>query len=226
MADRPTGTARREPAGSPPQSPRRTKNRVRDRQLSRDEIIEAALELSKRVGMENMTMRDLANELDVTPMAAYYWVKNKRELTQLVSEAFQSDWELPPPSVGPWYERLRALYREVHAHAVRFPGSVAPRREVYLTKANQLLLDDQLEMLVKVGFPPERAIVAVDLLNSYLIGRSTLTDAFRSQGWRPQVTKELSAAGRRLRETDLFEQGLDLIIEGLRRDLRAHKRAY
>jgi AcrR family transcriptional regulator len=204
---------------------KRTKNRVRDRQLSRDEIVEAALELSKRVGIENITMRDLANELDVTPMAAYYWVKNKRELTQLVSEAFQSDFELPPPSAGPWHERLRMLYRAVHAHAVKFPGSLAPRREVYLTKASQILLDDQLEMLVAAGFPPAQAIVAVDVLNSYLIGRSALTDAFRGQGWRPKVTKELSAAGRQLRETDLFEQGLDLVIEGLRRELRALKRA-
>jgi AcrR family transcriptional regulator len=222
MATRPTGKAT--PAGSAAAPARRTKNRVRDRQLSRDEIIEAALELSKRVGIENITMRDLANELDVTPMAAYYWVKNKRELTQLVSEAFQSDFELPPPSAGPWYERLRTLYRDVHAHAVRFPGSLAPRREVYLTKASQMLLDDQLEMLVEAGFRPERAIVAVDVLNSYLIGRSTLTDAFRSQGWRPKGTKELDAVGRGLRETELFEQGLDMIIEGLRRELRSAKR--
>ena len=45
-------------------------------QLSQERIIEAALHVAKRMGFDRLTMRALADELGVTPMAAYYYVKS------------------------------------------------------------------------------------------------------------------------------------------------------
>ena len=42
----------------------------------------AALRLAGRVGFDDLSMRGLAEELDVTPMAIYYHVGNKKALAR------------------------------------------------------------------------------------------------------------------------------------------------
>ncbi|WP_229070053.1 TetR/AcrR family transcriptional regulator [Actinoplanes sp. DH11] len=48
--------------------------------LSRDRVLRAAIELADSTGIESLSMRRLAQELDVVPMALYKHVANKDEL--------------------------------------------------------------------------------------------------------------------------------------------------
>ena len=41
--------------------------------LTRDDVVGAALRLTREVGLGGLTMRGLADALGVTPMAAYHW---------------------------------------------------------------------------------------------------------------------------------------------------------
>ncbi|TMK62803.1 MAG: TetR family transcriptional regulator [Actinobacteria bacterium] len=52
--------------------------------LSRERIARAGLELSDREGVEGLSMRRLARELGVTPMALYVHFRNKDELIDMV----------------------------------------------------------------------------------------------------------------------------------------------
>ena len=48
--------------------------------LSREALVEAAMALADREGLDALTIRRLAGEIGVTPMALYWHVKDKDEL--------------------------------------------------------------------------------------------------------------------------------------------------
>ena len=48
--------------------------------LNRDRVLRAAVSLADRAGIDRLSMRNLAQELDVVPMALYKHVANKEEL--------------------------------------------------------------------------------------------------------------------------------------------------
>ena len=60
-----------------------TGNKRRSRgQLSRDLVLDAALELIDEVGLKGLTMRALANALDCAPMTLYSYVSDRDDLLQ------------------------------------------------------------------------------------------------------------------------------------------------
>ena len=61
--------------------------------LSRDKITAAALRLIDREGLEALTMRGLARELEVDPMAVYRHYAGKSELVEGVRTASLAELE-------------------------------------------------------------------------------------------------------------------------------------
>ena len=70
--------------------------RTRRTPLSRDRVLNAAVALADEVGIEALSMRRLAQELGVVPMALYKHVANKEELLDGMVDALVS--EIDPPS--------------------------------------------------------------------------------------------------------------------------------
>ena len=66
-------------------------------------------------------MRSLADELGVTPMAAYHHVHDKTELIDLVLEAVMGTVPIPDPASGSWSERLWQINRNTREGARRPP---------------------------------------------------------------------------------------------------------
>jgi AcrR family transcriptional regulator len=82
-------------------------------QLSADRIVIAALGIVDREGWDALSMRRLAQELDVWPMAMYRHFRDKDELTDAVVAAAAARVELPDDEE--WRPRLRALLLEARA---------------------------------------------------------------------------------------------------------------
>ncbi len=100
--------------------------------LRRERLLEAALLLAEREGLERLSMRLLARELGVSPMALYRHVANKDDLLDGLVERLLSELELPDESL-PWEERLRSLAHGVRGLARRRPqvfGLLLQRRAV------------------------------------------------------------------------------------------------
>lgn len=64
----------------------RIKRKV-ERTLDEDAIVDAALKLVRRHGIEKLSMRALARDLDVSPMALYHHVPSKAALLDRIREA-------------------------------------------------------------------------------------------------------------------------------------------
>ena len=63
--------------------------------LNRNRVLESAVDLADQIGIEALTMRRLAQELDVVPMALYKHVANKEELLDGMVEVIIGEIDLP-----------------------------------------------------------------------------------------------------------------------------------
>lgn len=76
--------------------------------LSRRRVVLAALALAEQEGLEAVTMRRVAAELDVTAMSLYNHVADKAELLDLMVDYVIGDVvRASGEDAGPWDERLR-----------------------------------------------------------------------------------------------------------------------
>jgi AcrR family transcriptional regulator len=112
--------------------------------LKRERVLDAALAIAGREGLQRLSMRLVASELGVSPMALYRHVRNKDDLLNGLVERLLAELELPEQSL-PWEERLRKLAGELRALARRRPelfGLLLQRRAVGedATRARQVAL--------------------------------------------------------------------------------------
>lgn len=150
-------------------------------QLSEKEIVSAALRLAGRVGFNGVTMRGVAEELNVTPMAIYYYVQNKQALLQLVADAILEDIRIPTPEDGDWMQRLRLLQQETARVLSAYPGIDAMMIEIGLTKQGRRLMDANIQILLDAGFDEREALLAYNVLHSYGVGRVSIESRLRGK---------------------------------------------
>jgi TetR/AcrR family transcriptional regulator, tetracycline repressor protein len=133
-----------------------TKAAVRT-ELTRVAIIDRALAIADVEGSDAITIRRLAHEFDVTPMALYWHVKNKDELLAAMGDRFYE--ELPPlDESGSWSDRLRAVMHALVASLRHHPGSAhLAAHRVLAHEAGQQLTESTLGMLRGAGFSVNQA---------------------------------------------------------------------
>jgi AcrR family transcriptional regulator len=74
--------------------------------LSRERVLRVAIDLADRDGIETLSMRKVARELDVVPMALYRHVANKEEMLDGMLELVIGAIE-PPASEAEWKTSVR-----------------------------------------------------------------------------------------------------------------------
>ncbi|WP_436763405.1 TetR/AcrR family transcriptional regulator [Streptosporangium sp. V21-05] len=77
--------------------------------LTREVVVEQALEIGDAEGLAAVTIRRLAQELGVTPMALYWHFKNKEQLTAGMAGHLIEGFVIEGGYTGPWQEGLREL---------------------------------------------------------------------------------------------------------------------
>jgi TetR/AcrR family tetracycline transcriptional repressor len=88
------------------QSRRSAANRVT---LTPQAVVAGALALADSEGLEAVTIRRLANELGVTPMALYWHFHSKDELLDGMAARLFEEIDLSVDASARWHEQLRAL---------------------------------------------------------------------------------------------------------------------
>jgi AcrR family transcriptional regulator len=142
--------------------------------LSRERILDAAAKLAAREGVDGLSMRRLAQALDVWPMALYRYFDDKDALLDaLVARA--TDGVARPASDGPWRERMRELLhgaRDALGGDAGGLGAELPRALV--TPGAARLAGDGLGILADAGFGPDEARSAWRALLAYALGSLAL----------------------------------------------------
>ncbi|HEX4247031.1 MAG TPA: TetR/AcrR family transcriptional regulator C-terminal domain-containing protein [Pseudonocardia sp.] len=145
-----------------------TSGRVRAARLGREVVIERALALADAHGLDALTIRRLAVELGVTPMALYWHFSNKDELIDALAEYLFGQVVLPETRAGAdWVAALREL-QVAFVAALRPHPAVAPlaRDRVLASRAGLVLAERSLGLLREAGFTAEQSAE----LGGYLLG--------------------------------------------------------
>jgi AcrR family transcriptional regulator len=138
--------------------------------LSKERVVQAAVALARRDGIESLSMRKLADELGAGAMSLYYYVPNKEELLDAMVDVVFNEIELPPTDVD-WRTAMRrraistreALNR--HRWAV---GLMESRRSP--GPASVRVHNAVLGCLREGGFSIEMTVQAYSVLDAYIYG--------------------------------------------------------
>jgi AcrR family transcriptional regulator len=122
--------------------------------LTRSTVAERALRLADAEGVEAVTIRRLAQELGVTPMALYWHFKNKDELLAGAADHALARVKATRDQHDPWQKQLRAMVEALVAVMREYPSlptlmQLAEKDQVAsFTRAS----NDALELLSRAGF--------------------------------------------------------------------------
>ena len=134
--------------------------------LSRERILRTALSLIAREGPEGLSMRRLAQDLDVWPMSLYRYFHDKEELLAALADAAAEDIA-PPATAGPWREQMQELLGQARTIFKRHPGGLRPQDD---GPATARVRDTGLAILERAGFDPNEAQTAWQALLAYTAG--------------------------------------------------------
>lgn len=138
--------------------------------LSRNRVLSAAVRLADQDGLESLSMRKLAQEFGVVPMALYKHVANKEDMLDGMVDVIFGEIDLPPSGTD-WKTgmRRRAISaRQVLASHRWAIGLTESRKKPGATNLRHH--DSVIGCLREAGFSIEMAIHAYSALDSYIYG--------------------------------------------------------
>ncbi len=145
--------------------------------ITRDALTAAALAVLAREGLDALTMRRVAAELDVQAASLYWHVRNKDELLDLLADAVIADADFSAPD-GPWREQVRILahrYRD-HLRSHRDAARVVAGRFVIGPNSGRAM-EQSLAIFRSAGFSPANAAAALYLVSVVYVQGFALQEA-------------------------------------------------
>ena len=148
-------------------------NREPRQPLSRDRILNAAVLLADRQGVEALSMRALGRELGVKAMSLYKHVTNKDDILDGIVDIVLSQIDLPPHGTE-WRKAMGDRARSARQVFLQHPW-IAALFESRLTRSQQTpvrlrYVNTLLGLLRQNGFSVSNAYRALLVIDSYLYG--------------------------------------------------------
>lgn len=204
--------------------------------LTKDRILEAAVDVADRDGLDALTMRRLGAELGFEAMSLYKHVANKEEILEGMVELIVGHIVIPEPGAD-WREamRRRAISaREVfsqHSWVIALLEARGSSGPAVMRYRNAILGN-----LMSAGFPIEGAAHAFWLLDCYVYGQ-VIQETSMTPSTPEDAADPATAAPDQATMSDYphlaamyehaqtygytfdgeFEFGLELILDGLER---------
>ena len=197
--------------------------------LSTERVLEAAVELADREGPEALTVRRLADDLQVHPTSLYNHVPSKEAILDGVVERLLAEADLPQ-DVETWQSWVRAMAAALRGLARAHPGAflVLTRRAADNPAAFRFS-ELGLASFERGGFPLRQAVQAVQAVSLAVLGLA-LNECPPPGDWVEPTPAQLQADGyphlaraaEELEAVDLDEDGhWNTLVEALVAGLEA-----
>jgi TetR/AcrR family tetracycline transcriptional repressor len=207
---------------------------VATERLDRIRVARTALRLLNEVGLEGLTLRAIAKELDVKAPALYWHFKDKQALldemaTEMLRRMAADMQESAPPA--DWREGLAAAMRGLREHLLRYRDGAKVYSGTHFTDMSYAgPMEANLRMLTGAGFTPAAAARAWLTAYSYTIGYVIEEQAMGPDPATGAEGYDLAARAERLAEYPLaaaageemfagrdagFEVGLAAVVAGV-----------
>jgi AcrR family transcriptional regulator len=201
-------------------------------------VVEGALALADAEGLAAVTIRRLATQLGVTPMALYWHVRNKDELLDGIAARIFEAFDLLVDPAASWQSQLRTLLGAMLAVLREHPSSaILLTTRTVSSEAGLRATEVVLDILARGGFSPveatqvarhalgtltnlvdgESGVVARDEPDTMLVARRHARSVL--EALPPERYPRLVAAAAPLTEgvePDVYVAfGLDLLLAGI-----------
>jgi AcrR family transcriptional regulator len=204
--------------------------------LTREEIIKEALALLEQQGPGALSMRRLADRLDVTPNALYTHVRGKADLIDGLIDQVYAGLNLDPDPRGDWTQQLTTLSQAIRAHLLTHPAVVPYALQQPGLGPHSLRLGEAIYRVLRpAGFSDQAVVGTVYALLTYILGFVALeipragTDPQTSDEYVRRMwaffaalppgefphTVELAAQLARISTDDQFHFGIRTFLAGL-----------
>jgi AcrR family transcriptional regulator len=203
--------------------------------LNPELIIGKALELMEGRGLDTFSLRALAGELGVGPMAIYTYFRNKDELYDAVRDHLMG--LLPAvPAGAAWPDQVRAVCRGLRRLMLQHPclAQLLASRPL-IGHETARVAEGLLSVLHSAGFDKEIAARTHTTLFTYVLGATSWEIQMATEQRDPEGLRRLRTTMESLSATEFptvvelapelarttggdeqFDYGLDLLINGLR----------
>ena len=196
--------------------------------LSRESILDTALVLIDRDGLDALSMRRLAAELGVGTMTLYGYFADKQALLDALVDSVAAAAPLPPLH-GSWRERLATVMGELHEALTAHPALARLRvAQPIATPGAFRFTEASLAALRDAGFDAREAArhfrtLFVFTFGAAVFGGPAPDDRARVAGALaalppdeyPMVTGQLAELLEALDRGTQFAAGLELILDGI-----------
>ena len=152
-----------------------TKERLTKERLTRDDVTGRALALADAEGIDALTIRRLAADLSVTPMALYWHFQDKERLLDGVAELVLSQITLPADDESrPWDQRLREVLDQLLAVLAAHPSTTdVVKTRILQSEAGLDLTERVLSLLRGAGFSAEQSAQQAIYALVFIVGLVT-----------------------------------------------------
>jgi TetR/AcrR family transcriptional regulator, tetracycline repressor protein len=121
-------------------------------------VVEGALSLADLEGLETLTIRRLAKELGVTPMALYWHFRSKGELLDGMAARIFEEVDLSVDASATWQEQLRALLGSILGVLRAHPSTaILLSTRTASSEGSLRATEVALDILRRGGFSPAEA---------------------------------------------------------------------
>ena len=147
--------------------------------ISSEQIVEVAIDLLNRQGIEKLTMRTLAKELDIKAASLYWHIKNKQDLYGLIAEAICA--KITIDDCQDTKKSIVALCQQYRLRLLEVRDSVAVFEESLPNTPKRMELIKNVYRIIKAwGVSEENLLAASSMLNNYVL--SFTADEMRFSG--------------------------------------------
>jgi AcrR family transcriptional regulator len=158
--------------------------------LTRQQIVQTAIELLDAEGLEGLSMRSLGARLGTAATAVYWHVKSKDNLVRLAGDEVWNEIELPDLSAVDWRTAATTMADNLHAMLIRHPWLLQAFGTHLLYGAGKARYDDHsLAVYEMAGFAGAEADQAMATVFMFVLGSAIGASA---TGW---LKRRLSRAG-------------------------------
>ncbi|MFJ4830465.1 TetR/AcrR family transcriptional regulator C-terminal domain-containing protein [Streptomyces sp. NPDC088747] len=205
----------------------------RSPKLDKKQVVETALKLLDEVGLDGLTLRAIARELDVQAPALYWHFKNKQALLdEMATEMYRRMVAgVRFPAGAGWQERILVSQRGLRAALLGYrDGAKVFSGSRFTGLEHAVDLEANLRALVDAGFTLSQAVRASTTAFHFTIGFVTEEQGVSPRPGERREGYDLEERAARMADfplaaaagaevfqnyTEGFEAGLDLLIGGI-----------
>lgn len=218
--------------------------------LSREQIVQATMELLDQEGLAGLSMRKLATKLESGATSLYWYVQTKDDLIDLVIDEYYGEIDVPDVELAGWRPGALLFAHSLRAAVLRHPWIP----EVIYTRLsigpNAMAVGSRgLALFEAGGFTGSDVDHAMGALMAYVLGQASAEVALHSvarrsgqslEGWTSDVLEQTQAIVKEhpemqeslRRRTSVesaqlqnasFAFGLDSLLDGLEARLTSRR---